>query len=600
LTCDQSDAGRAPTVETVLAAVHETGSCEGRDTSAPERPAAAADLDYPLPVEKPDDVACRDESPIEEPIELERDATLEAAATVDEPAPESPAAVRTVPADVSDEASERMEPAFGVSIARATPAPVVDRDVAKEASAVDLAALDEMAGRKEPTFDAPIARATPEVAADAHPGTAAQGAAAEPATVADRNAADEGPSLAALDDAAGRKEPTFDKPIRREVLEIEPPVHAAMPAREVETPMETASDVTPEDTAAPVEPLQLSIATLDEVAGRKEPTFDEPARPADAKPAAAHTAAPRITLRPIETRIEARRVDTLRADPQLSARRPIFPHIEPNEWDMPPVVAAHARRERRGTGWAIGLGSVLMIAGITAPAAIWQQGRQMEDPVALANPAPATQQVQTSAPTATTTAQATLPEAPQPETPPPAPAVTAQESSVLSQATPKYEAGQTAPNPKPAATLGAVSDGGDVDEAPVVAPPSPTVNLASKADTSAEGTPMVARPFVPEQGDGPFLQAPTTGATTVPVAGAPVQSAAVGVRPNLMGQLKPKAAAAVSATKPVASKPQPVVRKPKPFLQQSPDQMFETLIETLSEGKPVNPRTKPASPSNRR
>ena len=118
--------------------------------------------------------------------------------------------------------------------------------------------------------------------------------------------------------------------------------------------------------------------------------------------------------------------------------------------------------------------------------------------------------------------------------------------------------------------------------------------------TASTGTPMVARPFEPEQGNGPFLRVPTTGAATVPVAGAPVQSAAVGVKPNLMGQLKPKAAAVASASKPSASKPRTVQRQPKPFFQQSPDQMFETLIETLSEGRPVNPNTKPAAPSNRR
>ncbi len=126
------------------------------------------------------------------------------------------------------------------------------------------------------------------------------------------------------------------------------------------------------------------------------------------------------------------------------------------------------------------------------------------------------------------------------------------------------------------------------------------VNLASQAGAADAVTPMVARPFVPEQGDGPFLRAPTTGATSVPVAGAPVQSAAVGVKPNLMGQLKPKATTTVAAAKPAASKPKPAARKPKPFLQQSPDQMFQTLIDTLSEGKPVNPATKPAAPSNRR
>ena len=87
----------------------------------------------------------------------------------------------------------------------------------------------------------------------------------------------------------------------------------------------------------------------------------------------------------------------------------------------------------------------------------------------------------------------------------------------------------------------------------------------------------------------PFLRAPTTGAASVPVAGSDA-------KPRLIGQLKPRSVAAVS--RPVASKP--VQRKPKPFFQQSPDQMFETLIETLSEGRPVNPNTKPTSPSNRR
>ena len=590
-----NDAGRAPTVEAAMPAAIETSRGEGPDPSAhePER-------------------------------------AVEAAANVEDPAAEvasESAAAARVPADVPDGVTGRLEPTFDAPNARATPAPVVDRDVARQASAVDFAALDGSAGRREPTFDAPTAQATPAIATAAHPempdaarepAAAAQdeaaddprsrlaaNAAAEPASLAHRDTTDEGPSLAALDEVAGRKEPTFDKPIRREALEIEPPVHAAIRAREVETPMEAASDVTPEDTAAPDEAPQLSIAALDEAAGRKEPTFDEPARPADTKPAAAQTAAPRIALRPIETRIEARRVDTLRAEPQLSARRPIFPHIEPEEWDMPPAVAARASRARRSTGWAIGLGSVLLIAGITAPAAIWQQGRQVQDQVALVNPAPP--QIQTPAPTATTTAQvpaqaqATLPEAPQPETPPTAPAAPTQESSA--PAAPASEAGQVAANqppanPKPATTLGAVGDGGDVNEAPVVAPPSPMVNLASKAGSADTGTPMVARPFVPEQGDGPFLRAPTSGAATVPVAGAPVQSAAVGVRPNLMGQLKPKAAATVAAAKPVASKP--VARKPKPFLQQSPDQMFQTLIDTLSEGKPVNPATKPAAPSNRR
>ena len=159
---------------------------------------------------------------------------------------------------------------------------------------------------------------------------------------------------------------------------IAPP--AAEPAPTLSAPVEAAN-----------EPPALGIDALDEAAGRKEPTFDEPVRPAIAAPAAAAAQKAHIRLRPIETRIEARRVDTLRADPPMTARRPIFPHIEPEEWDVPPVVAARASRERRGTGWAIGLGSLLLIAGITAPAAIWQQGRQVQDQVALVTSAPATQ-----------------------------------------------------------------------------------------------------------------------------------------------------------------------------------------------------------------
>ncbi|HKP24628.1 MAG TPA: hypothetical protein VJV39_12245 [Dongiaceae bacterium] len=603
---DTSGAGRdaALTVEPPeVPAMADTG---GEAISAHAPQAAAENLDRPLPDEKPDEAASNDELLLDQPIEPERDAVLEAVTEVEELAPEIGVA--------SDAAAGRLEPTFDAPIMRAMPAPVVDRAVTRETHALDLAALDEMAGRKEPTFDPPVAHAEtsdvvrePEVAprdavAEAlRPRPAAQPA-AEPAVFAHRDAADDGLSIAALDEAAGRKEPTFDEPIQRKAAAIEPPVRAADRPREprIEAAPEPRSDEPASDVAPEDDSPELGIAALDEAAGRKEPTIDEPVRPA--QPAAAPIAAPRVKLRPIETRIEVRRVDTLRADPQLSARRPIFPHIGPEEWDIPPAIATHASRERRGTSWAIGLGTVLLIAGITAPAAIWQQGRQAEDQVARVAPAPAPQQL--PATTATTTAQppsdqaeATLPEAPQPETPPAVPAVTAQQSSAPSapeQAEPEAE--QAAAGSKPATTLGAVTDGGDVNKSPVIAPPLPTVNLASQ--TNGTSDPMVARPFVPAQGEGPFLRAPTTGSATVPVAGAPVQSAAVGVRPNLMGQLKPKATSTVSAAKPVANKPRPAVRKP--FFQQSPDQMFDTLIETLSEGKPVNPATKPVSPSDRR
>ena len=588
----------ASTVGATAAVAHETGSGESPETSAHGQVAENG----PPPDEQPDRVASGGELLLDEPVEPEPAAPFEVAA--DQPATTPELAAETLAATaMSDDAAERLESAFDAPAVHMTPAPATGRG---EASALNRAALDEMAGRREPSFDAPVAQEMPDAPDEARePGIAAQdneesGARVSPAADLAKVAADDGLSIAALDEVAGRREPTFDEPV---ALEIERPVRQGAPATESRAAEPSgASEIELEERRTLEN--KLSIAALDEAAGRREPTFDEPVRPA--KPAAVQTAAPRVKLRPIETRIEVRRIDPLRADPQLSARRPIFPHIEPEDWqDMAPV-AAQTRRERRGTGWAIGLGTVLLVAGITAPAAIWQQGRQAQDQVALMNPAVTPQQ----APAATATAtpqvpvqapvQATLPESPQPESQPSVPAVTAQESSVPSAPapdTPKSETDQAAANPKPATTLSTVNDSGDVDESPVVAPPPPMVNLASKTATPA---PTAARPFVPEQGDGPFLRAPTTGATSVPVAGAPVQSAAVGVKPNLMVQLKPGATATVSGAKPVAARPRQTARTPKPFFQQSPDQMFQTLIDTLGEGKPVNPATKPVAPSNRR
>lgn len=589
---DTADAG-SPSPAEAAAPAHEAGIGEGPDTPADQPQAAAGDLDHPIP---------------DEMRSAERAATLEAVADVEAPVPGIETAAETVLSEVPDDATARLEAA---ATAPAAPAPV--RDIAREKPVLDLATLDEMAGRKEPTFDAPSACAAPGMPADEPQEQRATHAAAEPA---DRDALDEGLGIVASDEAAGRREPTFDTPANR-AAPASPVQAAELPAtsqaRAHETRIEAAPDTAAEDSPAVDGPYQLSTAALDEAAGRRVPTFDVPARPAQP----AQTAAPRIALRPIETRIEARRLDTLRADPQLAVRRPIFPHIEPEEWDVPPMVTAHARQARRGTSWAIGLGAALLIAGITAPAAIWQQGRQLGDRAVPANLLSATGQVETSAPTTNATAQApaqaTPPAPPQPETPaasaatqpsnapdPAAPqpeaappAVAAQESNAPIPAVPKPDQAEA----KPATTLNAIGDGGEVVAAPVV-PPAPTVNLASKPDTAGTGALMVARPFVPRPGNGSFLQAPTTGTTSVPVAGAPVQSAAVGVKPNLMGQLKPKAATSASAARPVAGKP--ISRKPKPFFQQSPEQMFETLIETLSEGKPANPATKPVAPSSRR
>jgi hypothetical protein len=599
-----------------------------------ERPAASAAADVAQPVDAAE-TASRDagtaatgdmvrESPgaeedvvrssTEEPV-----VAFEATAPVDEPGPRAtPTAepeattVQSSPMTAPEKAAGRKQPTFDAPKAPVSEAASgADRDAEPEAQALDIAALDEMAGRREPTFDAPVARAAREASVEAPdemvaPLRAAPVAAGAPdlttrGTTDDQRAL----SIAALDAVAGRKEPTFDPPVQSSIepavsdgvvaeARDEAPIAPAEPAPILSAPVEAEN-----------ESPALGIDALDEAAGRKEPTFDEPVRPVVGAPATAAAQKAHIRLRPIETRIEARRVDTLRADPPLTARRPIFPHIEPEEWDVPPMVAAHAGRKRSGTGWAIGLGSLLLIAGITAPAAIWQQGRQAQDQVALVTPAPAPQQTQATpgstiaqAPGQAPT-QATPPAAPQPETSPSGsttPAVAAQQSGSPAPAEPKSQAPEAGPADAPPATkLSAIENNDDVNEAPVVAPP-PMENVK----TASTGTPMVARPFEPQQGDGPFLRAPTTGTATVPVAGAPVQSAAVGVKPNLMGQLKPKASAVASASKPVTSRPRTVQRQPKPFFQQSPDQMFETLIETLSEGKPVNPSTKPLSPSSRR
>ncbi len=601
---DTSAAGHvASTAETLTTTAQEIASGKPAlaDEDVAESPAG------PLG-EKPAEAASHDEQSLDKPAGPDEETAPEIASEIAAP----------IAGDGPDQSTGRPEPMSDMRVARVTPALLAGRDVAWETPALGLAALDEMAGRSEPTFDAPVTPEADDEAAEMRQPAAST--AAEPGASGHRPALDDRLSIAALDEAAGRKEPTFDQPVapalvQRATPEIDPPVPPNQP-RVAETRKEAAgtAESRPDEVASP----QPGIAARDETAGRKEPTLDVPPRPAKTKAAAAQPAAPQIALRPIETRIEARRIDTLRADPQLSAHRPIFPHIEPDEWDVLPVVAAEARRERGGTGWAIGLGAILLIAGITAPAAIWQQGRSVQDQVALVNPAPVPQQVPASAPTATTTstdattapapAQPAVPEAPPPE---PSPAVTAEDTPTVTApepspaatlqdapavTAPEPEAGQGADNPQPAPALGSIGDGEDVNEVPVKIPPPPTVSLASKP--VGTGTPMVARPFVPEGGDAPFLRAPTVGATSVPVAGAPVQPDNAGVKPNLMGQLKPKAA--ISAAKPVASKPRPIARKPKPFFQQSPEQMFETLIDTLSEGKPVNPATKPASPSTRR
>jgi hypothetical protein len=345
-----------------------------------------------------------------------------------------------------------------------------------------------------------------------------------------------------------------------------------------------------------VEAATAAVAALPEADefARIEPTFDRPMmsepEPAATPPepeaattadAGSATALRGIALPSIETRIERRRFSTLRAEPQLAVRHPLFPEIEPDAWDVPPAVAARAKREPRGgTGWAIGLGTVLLIIGVTAPAAIWQGQRSAQteqDQVALLTPSPAP---------ANTTSQATLPEPPQPAaTPAPSPAQPAPAEQV----------------PADQASLSAMQDGGEVAATPIFKPPVPQLETASKQATQVDAGiagasvafPPVARPFVPEGQPGPFLTPPSNGA----------QTASVALRPNLMAQLKPKAPAGVlsaPAAKPAATAARKVVQKPKSQSPQRLDQMFQTLIDTLSEGQPVNPANKPVPPSTRR
>jgi hypothetical protein len=376
------------------------------------------------------------------------------------------------------------------------------------------------------------------------------------------------------------------EPRRMEIPRTEPSkieVPAERPD-EIETAMPAAAAIEPE---------------TDEY-DRKEPTFDrriaiEPViaaapsgpRAERAADAGTATALRGIALPSIETRIERRRIDTLRAAPELSARRPVLPHIEPKDWDVPLAAAARMQREPSGgTGWAIGLGALLLLVGITAPAAIWQEQRQApadQNPLAMLTPAPVQPE-----PVAN---PETLPEPPQPMAAP-TPSIP-----------PKSEAAQPAPMDQ--ASLSAVRSGGELNKAPIAKPPAPRVETADKpaapsnlaaADASVV-FPPVARPFVPEgqpapRQPAPFLSAPTNGA-----------SASVALRPNLMALLKPKApkgTLSAPASKPAATVPQKAVQKPRNQSPQTLDQMFQTLIDTLSEGQPVNPANKPESPSTRR
>jgi acyl-coenzyme A thioesterase PaaI-like protein len=321
-------------------------------------------------------------------------------------------------------------------------------------------------------------------------------------------------------------------------------------------------------------------------------------------------------------------------------------------WDVPPPeVAARARRQGSGTGWAIGLGTLLLIAGITAPAALWQEPRQNpndQDQVATLTPPAVAPQPETQG-TPSLPQQADRQAAPQQATrEPPAPSVQAPSIATSSAPQPSDSAASPAagaPAPDEASSLSAIDNTGELNPAPVTAPRAPNIpatvapnrtpsqapsqalgqTLASRpktdSDLSAEQAPdpMVPHPFVPEAAPRatPFRPEQATGqplgaafgaaagaaavadSVSVPVASAPVQGgpATISLKPSLSGQLKPTQTADVATARPVR---QGVTRKPRPFYPQSLDQMFQNLVDTLSEGKPMNPSTKPLPPGNRR
>lgn len=400
----------------------------------------------------------------------------------------------------------------------------------------------------------------------------------------------------------GRREPIFRDAmawkIGVEMAAFLPPIKASNgQSRRVEAPGHAGPGIDPPAADARAHEPDLQPTSSDESRGvGKASPDDQPAESGEVKAvaeappmaespnAADPTRARPIALPSIETRIERRRLDTLRADPQMAGRRPISAPVKPEARVVPPLVvpplaAARARRQPRGgTGWAIGLGAVLLIAGITAPAAIWQGRQQTQTDQGGVALLPATQ-TPPSTPETVPASPATLSAAPQPPSSPtlaqaPTPSAAAVESSQV-----------TPPAAETTAALSDVRDSGEVAPAPITAPPSPSMLAADKskapAQSATEDGPFipVARPFVPEQMPTPFL------------AGVRTQTS-----PSLMGQLKPKAPPPVRAA---SNTPQKTVRKPSENAR-TLDQMFDTLINTLSNGQPVNPANKPPDPSTRR
>jgi hypothetical protein len=161
--------------------------------------------------------------------------------------------------------------------------------------------------------------------------------------------------------------------------------------------------------------------------------------------------------------------------------------------------------------------------------------------------------------------------------------------------------------------LSAVRDGGEVSGAPISRPPAPASDLTSKPATQADAAGgdtspfLVARPFVPDGEPTParLLRPPPSATVAVDGAAAPFVAApaSIALKPSLMAQLKPEVTSAPAA-KPAAASPK-VVRKRQNSQLLGPvpeqlDQMFETLVRTLSNGQPSNPANQPPPPSTRR
>lgn len=434
-------------------------------------------------------------------------------------------------------------------------------------------------------------------------------------------------------------EPVVDEPVVDEPGIDERPAEQVEPIAPQGTAAPDANRDEPSDVSTPIQhraqhealgesPTEDEVATAQPVEGEISPeaahAIEQPEQATAAHrseieivPAlelAATDSEPRLVTRAVElprmqTRIEQRRAWDLRADPVMAGRRPVFPHIEPDAWEaLPSAIPAPRREAGGGTGWAIGLGALLLVAGLTAPAAIWQgRERPQTDQVVALVPAPE------PSPTPAVTAQPKAPDAPasapqqaaaEPVAPSPPPTIAPTAGSTVPSDATVEQSEQTA--------LSTVRAGGELAAAPIIKPPAPQAGSAAPAPKpvikaaalpqapvqNAQAFQPVAHPFIPEGAPTPAPFQPDAGSATIPIGGN--AAASIGLKPALMPLLKPQEAAAVPVAKTATSKPK-LVQKSKPANPRNLDEMFNTLIETLSEGRqPVNPNNVPIPPSTRK